>query len=42
MALPQVWRHVPGKALLALINLMSAVTLIFEGTVKAITSFLRR
>lgn len=42
MALPQVWRHVPGKALLALINIMSAVALIFEGTGKAIHSLLCR
>lgn len=42
MALPQIWRHMPGKALLALINLMSAVALIFEGAVITITQFLHR
>ncbi|KAH0596745.1 hypothetical protein MHUMG1_05865 [Metarhizium humberi] len=31
MALPQIWQYIPGKVLLFLINLMSAVALIFEG-----------
>jgi hypothetical protein len=32
MALSALWQRVPGKALLFLINLVSAVGLIFEGT----------
>jgi hypothetical protein len=31
MAVPQVWQYMPGKALLFLINLVSAVALVFEG-----------
>lgn len=31
MTVFQVWQHVPGKTLLALINVVSAVALIFEG-----------
>lgn len=27
----QVWRHVPGKALLVLVNVVAATALIFEG-----------
>jgi hypothetical protein len=32
MAVIQTWRHVPGKALLFLVNLVAATALIFEGT----------
>ena len=31
-----VWRHVPGKALLFLINLVAATALIFEGELATI------
>jgi hypothetical protein len=31
MAGLQIWRHVPGKVLLFLINLVAATALIFEG-----------
>lgn len=31
MAWPQVWRHVPGKALLVLLNVVAATALVFEG-----------
>lgn len=27
----QIWRHVPGKALMFLVNLVAATALIFEG-----------
>lgn len=32
-----VWRHVPGKALLFLINLVASTALIFEGWIPAMT-----
>jgi hypothetical protein len=31
MAGPHIWRHVPGKALLFLINIVAATALVFEG-----------
>ncbi|KND86845.1 Sugar transporter STL1 [Tolypocladium ophioglossoides CBS 100239] len=31
MAGPQIWRHVPGKVLLLLVNVVAATALIFEG-----------
>lgn len=31
MAMTQFWRHIPGKVLLFLINVVSATALIFEG-----------
>jgi hypothetical protein len=27
----QIWRHIPGKGLLPLVNLFTAIALIFEG-----------
>jgi hypothetical protein len=31
MAWPQLWRHIPGKTLLVIVNVMAATALIFEG-----------
>lgn len=33
----QVWRHVPGKALLVLVNVVAATALIFEGEQRTVS-----
>lgn len=39
IALPKIWQRVPGKALLFLINFVSAVALIFEGNLICFVCF---
>ena len=34
-----VWRRIPGKVLLVLLNVVSATALIFEGSIGALVSF---